>query len=489
MIGAFGARPPNGLDLERRRLYCKAPNPFLPVAGRTMQHRLPLNHLEHFFLWDDRPGYRNVLACRMTGVGRFDHSVVERALAMLAERHPLIASRLETDRRGRGTWVIGSAPPKVEFVTCDGFDEPPVFEPMDLERDGGARVLVRESGDRSELWFLSHHACCDGLGGMQCIGDLLVLCDNLSRGRPTNRGLRTIDPSLLEKRSRFFRTRLDAIRHLPLEAIGLYGAYKFFRHQPLPLASSAPPDRSDTEGSDRPRCLTFGLDPEQTERLAASAESRRSTVNGVLTRDLLEALLAWSRERGIEPRPKQPLRLFVPMNVRDFADRRLSAANRVSLVYLDRRAAEIASRPGLLGSVNFEMRAIQNWRLGSTFQWFLKALGPFPGLLRGWLDRPVCRASALFTNLGDFYQRLPLEREGDGVRVGSVRIEQLELLAPIRPLTPLAISAFRFADRQQLSIRYDGSVFGIDEMRRLADLIRVSLERSLEPRPVPTSGG
>ncbi|MCA9104004.1 MAG: hypothetical protein R3B96_18725 [Pirellulaceae bacterium] len=458
-----------------------------------MPHEFPLNHLEHFFYWDDHPGFPNSLACRMRCRGKFDRDAARAAAKLLQERHPMIAGQVACSPRNKCRWVPRDSPPIVEFSRCDDFSVPPVLRPFDLTREPGARIVVRETEEDSEIWFMTHHACCDGLGGMQCVGDYLILCDNLMRERDPQTGLRKVDTQGLTNRGRLFRSRWENFKHLVWEPIGLYGLAKFFYHRPVDMTLASPAKSAETDepaspqpslsekpkGWIEPHCATLSLDARETELLVKHAEKRGVTVNDVLARDLMFALVEWAEDVGIELSDRRPIRLFVPMNTRGIGDRRLSACNHVSLVYLDRKPSMIRQRGSLVGSISFEMKAIQNWKLSSTFRGVLRLLQHRPGMLQGMLSKPYCRATALFTNLGDFYQRLPLERVEGGVRVGSAAIERIELLAPVRPKTPLSVSAFRFLDCQQLSLHYDPWQISKAHIDRLSNALRASLQKTL----------
>lgn len=446
-----------------------------------MQSRFPLNHLEHFFYWDDHPGFPNTLLCRMRCRGKFDHAAAREAGRLLALRHPLIAAVIEESPSGRCQWNVSDQGPLIEFSSCESFDQPLRLRPFNLTREPGSRAVFRETADSTELWFMTHHACCDGLGGMQCVGDYLQLCDNLMRGRDAEHGLRKLDHSSLPTRGQLFKSAWEVFKHLVWEPIGVYGLSKFFWYKPVGLCNEGSDARQEPKPTEwiEPHCVTFALEKEETDRLFRHAEKRGSTANGVLARDLMTALWNWLETTGAQPSKRHPIRLFIPMNTRTIADRRLSACNHVSVVYLDRFPDMLKQRAATLGSINYEMKAIQNWKLSSTFRGILKVMQYRPKILRNMLAKPKCRATALFTNLGDFYQRLPLERVEGGVRVGDAVIEKIELMAPVRSLTPIAVSAFRFLDRQQVSLHYDPWQISEESVKQIGEHLQQALRRTL----------
>jgi hypothetical protein len=76
-------------------------------------------------------------------------------------------------------------------------------------------------------------------------------------------------------------------------------------------------------------------------------------VNDLLIRDCFLTLKRWRMRTGDQ---SGWIRVAVPVNLRTRADRRLPAANKASLVFLDRLARHMADPQRLLHSVHEERR-------------------------------------------------------------------------------------------------------------------------------------
>ena len=89
-----------------------------------------------------------------------------------ARRHPLLAARVQMKKLA---WRSGDdLDPAIRWERGTiGGPLPPAGH-QDLEREMGVRFHVRTDTTNSELTIQFHHACCDGIGGCQFIGDLLL---------------------------------------------------------------------------------------------------------------------------------------------------------------------------------------------------------------------------------------------------------------------------------------------------------------------------
>ena len=103
-----------------------------------------------------------------------------------------------------------------------------------------------------------------------------------------------------------------------------------------------------------------------------------------------------------------------------------------------------------------EMQIIKTHELGLTFMLSLWLTRRLPGGLAARRDRFQCTATCLLTNLGTLYARTPVPRnERSQLVVGGRVLQQLDLIAPIRPYTGAAFTPFHYAKCLGTTLHYD----------------------------------
>ena len=187
--------------------------------------------------------------------------------------------------------------------------------------------------------------------------------------------------------------------------------------------------------------------------------------------------------------PRRVIRLSIPVNLRQPADRRTPAANVVSMVFLDRPAAAIADPPRLVASIHEEMQLIKRLGLGLTFIFTLAAARLTPGGVAKLVRNRSTAATALFTNLGRVLRRPQRiasrggRRHDDFIRVGQSRLVAVEGLAPLRRGTAVALAAIEYAGRLAFTLRYDPAAITAATATRLRDDFAACLRRHLSAAP------
>ena len=171
---------------------------------------------------------------------------------------------------------------------------------------------------------------------------------------------------------------------------------------------------------------------------------------------LFQTLAQWNRRVG-KAAGKQRLRILMPTDLRERADRWLTATNRVSFSFLSRSIDQCGEWPQLLAGVAQETKYIKGIRLGLDFLNILAAAQRVPWLLDTLLLMPRCLATAVLTNLGDttrrFRSRFPVS---DGYPViGDVKLEQVVGVPPLRPKTHAGFGICFCSGIMALSVRCD----------------------------------
>jgi hypothetical protein len=174
------------------------------------------------------------------------------------------------------------------------------------------------------------------------------------------------------------------------------------------------------------------------------------------------------------------------------AERRLPAANVVSMVFLDRRPAEIDAAV-LEASLHAEMQLIKRLGLGMTFLFTLAAARLLPGGIPRLVGDRSTAATALFTNLGRIFSRAADRRTGL-VRVGRHALVAVEPLAPLRRGTAVAMAAVEYGGHLRFTLRTDPAAFDAAATEALAAtfarhlrLHLPSAEGHAAPEPAPVA--
>jgi hypothetical protein len=298
-----------------------------------------------------------------------------------------------------------------------------------------------------------HHVACDGIA-------IVGFAEELLRSyaqRIGVAGLPPLPPSQPEKlrgRGRFGLNAWRLLRNLGRQAVGLIGVWQFAVHRPVPAGAQVSPQEAATLPADYPTTLSGELTAEETAALRQAAKALAVPLNDLLARDLFLAFDDWRRQHP-PGNDRDWLRLTVPINLRGPADADMPAANVISMVFLDRRGAQIADAGRLLRGINAEMRRIKRLGLGLTFVLSLWAVRRLPGGLPRMVRPARCSATSLLSNLGPVLADGPLPRQDGQIALGGAVLESIDAVGPLRPLTHTAFSVFTYAGRLGITLHYD----------------------------------
>src|SRR5690242_12469140 len=136
-----------------------------------MTFPLPLVPFEYYMLADSSPEYPRVFVIEILLSGTPMRDALEAAWKLALARHPLLHSCLA---KGAGrSWQWEPAGDTNVAITWmdDEHSSDSRAEEIDLLRRTGVSLLIRTNDDKTRLTLIFHHACCDGMGGLQFIGD------------------------------------------------------------------------------------------------------------------------------------------------------------------------------------------------------------------------------------------------------------------------------------------------------------------------------
>ena len=435
-----------------------------------MTFPLPLTPFEDYALCDGTPSHPLEFFYRLSFDGPLDPGAVATAAAEAFRRHPLLAARIDDRTGSTPRFVPGDAPP-VPMIEAETADDLPPIPALDEAKGPLARLfLVERPAGASDILAQFHHVACDGLGALAFLADVCALLDAALRDGAAD--LAPSDPRTLRRRGRYGLDSWKLVRSLPAQARGLEGVWKFLRHRP---ARFEPAGERGPERLHRLQRADAWFEADEARGLRRAATSAGVSVNELAAAALFQAVrealpAAFSHARDV-------VRLSIPINMRGPAERRLPAANVVSMVFLDRRPAEIDAA-GLAASLHAEMQLIKRLGLGMTFLFTLAAARLLPGGIARLVGDRSTAATALFTNLGRIFSRAADRRTGL-VRVGPHALVAVEPLAPLRRGTALAMAAVEYGGHLRFTLRTDPAALDAAATQALAAAFARHLRRHL----------
>ena len=450
-----------------------------------------MSSIEKFHWFDDNDKYPNVVFCRMQVAGELDQAIAKEAWQIAVERQPF--ADVEPKKvGGRWCWVQGPRGEKNDSGSFEGwhgtrfefqeFESAPEkwkFKNHLIESSTGSYLGVftwpesssdlspdTSSAQRTEVWLYVHHAVGDGAGSILVINDWMIIYANLKSNRDPQTGLHRLDPKLLATRNSagFFSWRY--LKHLWKQPIALFGATKFaFRKtaELIPISHQTP-----QQSSTYPSVIGCWINANQVEMISQHAKQHNVMVNSVLLGQLFLSLAAWRAQMGHHAK-EDWMRIILPISIRNVSDRRLPTANRATIVQIDRRSGQTDNLGGFYYGINREIMVIRGWQLDKIFLFAIRAMSLSDSILRWAANNKKSRGMAVFTNLGD-----PLRRsERAGARQpdsdAPIRLEEFDLVGPIREGTPVNFAVSRYGPRMRVSLQYDSKLISEAQAAELLD--------------------
>nr|WQM80037.1 non-ribosomal peptide synthetase [Streptomyces sp.] len=297
------------------------PHPPLPADDDTHDAfaagaPLPLTPVQLAFHTGGRlhPGSAAYAYVRQTVSGAVDAELLGRALALLADRHPMLRLRIDPGGTAPTQRVTpsdpGTTPPWYEVRDADGgpladLEEALCNRPFDLATEAPVRaVLVRERADLAHLLLVLHHAAADGFSVNVLGEELWSVYTALAHGRT---------PELPPLQAGFadYATAVDAERSSPEAAEDRRYWHDLLadRTQPLDLPWDGDPDAPPAAPLTAHQVAT---DPGLTAALRSCAAAHGVSLFHLLLAAYARCLARWSGQRAIAvnvARARRELRL------------------------------------------------------------------------------------------------------------------------------------------------------------------------------------
>jgi len=422
---------------------------------------LPLVPFERYMLADERPAYPMTGYIELEFSGEFERGAFEGAVEEIVPRHPLYCAQIERLPKQGLCWVAaGDFMPRLDWSDLDAPRECPGDGAIDLAKETGLRLWVRQGGGRARLTVQLHHACADAVGTFQLLGDLLAAHAERTGGHQAVREAVALDPAALRHRGQFDVKLPEPVSGWQIARSAVTEGVKFLGRRPMPLEPLARPAGEAVPAAPFPGIGMYTFDAARTAALREAAKTHRATLNDVLLRDAFQTMLAWNARHDGPPRGRW-LRINMPTNLRGRKDYRTPAANIMSYAFLTRQLDECRDPEALLAGIRQETDAIRNWSLGLLF---LDGLGftlKVPGLLRLVTGPRRCLASLVVSNVGDaaWHFRAKFPKIDGRLRAGHLTLERATGAPPVRPMTRATVVVSRHAGELTLGVRCDPRLF------------------------------
>ncbi len=449
----------------------------MKTNARQRVFPLYLTPLEKLLRADDHARYPMTFVLEMVFSGTIDRPAFEAALAEALARHPLLVSHILPGKRKIPCWV--SANGQMPAVNWGDGDLPLDYangEGIDLGHEVGLRIWVRQEPGRARLITQFHHACCDGVGAYQFLGDLLALYAAHVAPDSPHPTLKPID--------------LSRLRHRAHGCMEIATSHQFGRQakSSLPHAydmlirgcTALRPAR--TNGNGQPPTLpgihSFTFDQAEHRRLRLAANQQGVTLNDLLLHELFLVMDEWNANGGPSKRGWR-FRVMMPVCLRQRADLRTPAANIIGYAFITRRSAQLRGDPQLhLQGIRDETAQIKNRQMAKRFVDTIAAAAAVPGLLPSVVNIPRALATVIFSNLGDptrrFTARFP-RKEGRLV-CGNLTLEDVTGIPPIRPKTRAALLILSYNLKLTINLRCDPHRFTSSDTQQLLSLYTSRLQ-------------
>ncbi len=459
-------------------------------ACPTTMFPLPLSDFEYYMLVDDRPSHPMVFVMAAQVSGAFQQPALQQALDELVQCHPFLSCCV-TEVPGRGwCWMpltppATSAAPAGRLEWIDG-DEASVAEfvpqvrSIDLTSETGLQVVVRASPTQARLILYIHHVCCDGIGGIQILGELLARYGQKTAAADAKRPMfEEPRKELLLERENYDAGDATVERQKKSLKKTVGKISRLLLRKPVTLApsvvSAVPPSGAATALA--PAILEAVISKAAHRKLRAVAAAHDVSINDLFIGQFLLHIRRWN-SRTQPDNGKSWIRLSIPVSMRTRVHDQMPVANVVSYAFVTRRQHECDDMDPLLKSIHRQTGDVVFNREGIVCLKIFKVLRMFPRGMKMFLGLKSCLSTAVLANIGDirrrFSGRFPLD---DGKWIaGNVRVERLTGVAPVRPNTRAAVSIGEYAGELSISLRTDAAVINMADSQRFLQEFVEALE-------------
>ncbi|MCP4788430.1 MAG: DUF1298 domain-containing protein [Fuerstiella sp.] len=439
--------------------------------GEERDFPLPLAPFEAYMLADHRDVYPMHFYFRMVLRGHLEREPFTQSLTESIRRHPLLRAKVRP-RFGRSP--VWESAADVCIRECDlGFEDlSEVLQArrIDLTTEAGLRTWLFKGPLDTQLLFEFHHSCCDGLGALIFLEDVLLAYHRIVAG--TAAADRACQNSGLATRAAIPLTARQKLCKMPLDV------RDFFRisfRRPA-MAAMAAETKQKAFDRDLSAYLSHQSSSAELTALLAAARMQGTTLNNILMTDVYRSLDQWMSQCGDSGH--RWIRMAVPASIR--ADSRVTntCCNQVTIMFLDQHSSDIRNSDSLLDRVTKLTRFHRESNIWYSMLQLLDALAAVPLLMHLYLrtNRRMC--TTVLSNVGRAFESCSQPRNKGRLTVGDMQLTSLNFLSPLRPGTDVTFGVVTYAGSLSLSMHYKPHRIPEIQARKLFDLLVRNLQQS-----------
>ncbi|WP_437185187.1 hypothetical protein SH668x_002284 [Planctomicrobium sp. SH668] len=383
--------------------------------------------------------------------GQPDRENLTQAFNRAIVRQPLLTSIVAEDSLGL-FWKRADSIPEIQWHV-GGLSDAQVSElpiaAINIREEAGVRCQVWQVDGGITILIDVHHACCDGQGARQLLGEWFGTYQQL---------IGLIPGELKQTTLRFDALSQRHVYRKPSPPIGFWeglrNLYLTVRGKTITLNPRFPavqPSEIQFE-----RCFS----EEETAQIRGQLKKNNVTINDVG----LAAAFTVFAESYPELMHRGRVMILHPIDLRWPSDLRTPACNRVGIAYLRRKVSEIKNEPALLAGIRDEMKYIKNRYVGAEFlRGLAKADGVKSGAQRvqklGWFV-PTLQ----YTCLGDTTRALHHKfHEVDGViNFDGLVLDRISGFMQLGVIHPLSLTSCETNQKLTLTIRANCQYFNAE---------------------------
>jgi hypothetical protein len=243
-------------------------------------------------------------------------------------------------------------------------------------------------------------------------------------------------------------------------AATLHELVQLIANPAMPLAPPVSDNSERLEASHTQSCVIHHYEEDVLRGLRYEATRLGATLNGLIASNLFRTLYEWQFEQNPWP-GNRPLRIVIPVNLRDQQDIGMPAANKMGYGFVSLRTTDVSDEERRLTAVHRSTERLRRRRLPHATLRCLGGLCGIPGALSWLMSTRRCLATAVLTNIGDPTRRFAVTFPRDRGRLvaGNLVLDRISSVAPLRPLTRAVFSVNTYANRLTLTARCDPAHF------------------------------
>jgi len=471
----------NSPDLNRSFFLVDYNSHPLPSLATRPSFRIPVTPLEHYLMSYDSQEYPFTfwVCCWFTGL--FDRQIFLESLKEIIPRHPLLGALVQGNKHRRTSslfWVKKEDP--LPYIDWNDEGKPfnfPQSSWIDLRKEGGIRIFIREKKDKTRVFFQFHHACCDGHASQIFIDDLLTIYSAKKTNSPTDGILGHLNESYLIKRNKFKLRGPMRLWELPS---GLYKTAKFFFKKVRPLETPNSRPSFSNLHTPKPSYNLVRFSQEDTQKIKDSAKELGCSFNDLILRDLFLTVHQWNIKWDPSEKLK-PIRIGIPVDLRRFVElsNEMPTANIFTISFMDRKPHQIRYPEKLLDSIRRDMAHLKTRESGTWLHRLLRISG-----IIGWNSFMLPsgerrQGTTMLSYIGEHMRFSSLKRDHGFICAGNMKLDLMSGLVPLTDSSPAVFFCSKYADRFAINMHYDPRKLPDEHAKELSNLYCQQIKQSI----------